>query len=225
MIGREHAIYSRHVLVPGTVMAGVVRLHDGRIAAVERADAAPPGAEDLGAWWLLPGLVDAHVHVNEPGRADWEGFATAGRAAAAGGVTTIMDMPLNAIPATTIGAALAWKEALAHASLVHVGFWGGLVPGNAGELRGLAAHGARGFKCFLVPSGVPEFEAVTESDILGVAEAMRAQMDYYAHGRDTTAIFEKLARLEPATLACMHGSAWRGDGAALLREQARLLEG
>jgi allantoinase len=110
---------------------------------------------------VMPGLVDTHVHINEPGRSDWEGFATATRAAAAGGVTTIIEMPLNSIPPTTSGLALQAKmEAAAGQLWVDVGFWGGLVPGNAAELEALHQAGVFGFKCFLVPSGVEEFPCV-----------------------------------------------------------------
>ncbi|HUC24785.1 MAG TPA: allantoinase AllB [Streptosporangiaceae bacterium] len=107
---------------------------------------------------LLPGLVDSHVHVNEPGRTHWEGFATATRAAAAGGVTTIVDMPLNSLPPTTYPAALEMKRAAANGQCwVDVAFWGGAVPGNVPDRAGLHRAGVRGFKCFLADSGVPEF--------------------------------------------------------------------
>ena len=103
---------------------------------------------------LLPGLVDTHVHVNEPGRTDWEGFASAARAAAAGGVTTLLDMPLNSIPPTTSPQALAVKRAAARGKcMVDVGFWGGAVPENLGQLRELHEAGVFGFKCFLLDSG------------------------------------------------------------------------
>jgi len=115
---------------------------------------------------VLPGLVDSHVHVNEPGRTDWEGFESATRAAAAGGVTTIVDMPLNSIPATTTVAAFEAKRRAAEGKcFVDVAFWGGVVPGNQSELEPLLAAGARGFKCFLVPSGVDEFAAASERDL------------------------------------------------------------
>ncbi|MBD8024344.1 allantoinase AllB [Microbacterium gallinarum] len=111
---------------------------------------------------LLPGLVDTHVHVNEPGRTEWEGFESATRAAAAGGVTTIVDMPLNSIPPTVSVDALAEKRSAAEGGVyVDVGFWGGVIPGNLAELRPLADAGVFGFKCFLTPSGVDEFPAVT----------------------------------------------------------------
>jgi len=114
----------------------------------------------------MPGVVDTHVHVNEPGRTEWEGFATATRAAAAGGVTTLLDMPLNSIPATTTVAALEVKRKAARDQcVVNVEYIGGVVPGNADQLEPLAAAGVRAFKCFLTPSGVDEFEHVTEADL------------------------------------------------------------
>lgn len=121
---------------------------------------------DAGRSVVMPGLVDTHVHINEPGRADWEGFETATRAAAAGGVTTLIDMPLNSVPATTTIEALAAKrESAAGRCSVDVGFWGGVVPGNLKELAPLFEAGVFGFKCFLVPSGVDEFRHVDEADL------------------------------------------------------------
>jgi len=113
----------------------------------------------------MPGIVDTHVHVNEPGRTDWEGFETASAAAAAGGVTTIVDMPLNSVPATTTVRALKEKWRAASGARVRVEFWGGVVPGNTTDLDALASAGVRGFKCFLSPSGVPEFAQVDEDDL------------------------------------------------------------
>src|SRR5437870_1226425 len=121
---------------------------------------------DVGTAVVLPGLVDTHVHVNEPGRADWEGFETATRAAAAGGVTTIVDMPLNSIPATTTVEGLEKKLEAARDKLhIDVAFWGGVVPGNTNELAPLWDAGVVGFKCFLIHSGVDEFPNVSESDL------------------------------------------------------------
>lgn len=116
---------------------------------------------------VMPGIVDTHVHVNEPGRTGWEGFATGTAAAAAGGITTIVDMPLNSVPATTTLAALDAKRSAAPTGGVELAFWGGLVPGNRDELDGLASAGVRGFKCFLSPSGVDEFAAVGMDDLRG----------------------------------------------------------
>jgi allantoinase len=115
---------------------------------------------------IIPGLVDSHVHVNEPGRTDWEGFDTATRAAAAGGITTIVDMPLNSIPATTsVDSLNAKRDAARGQCHVDVAFWGGIVPGNHDHLEPLIDAGVRGFKCFLTPSGVDEFANVSESDL------------------------------------------------------------
>jgi allantoinase len=119
---------------------------------------------------LLPGLVDTHVHVNEPGRTDWEGFATATRAAAAGGVTTIVDMPLNSLPPTTSAPALALKLAAAAGQCwADVAFWGGAVPGNEADRAGLQRAGVRGFKAFLADSGVPEFPPLDRAGLLTAA--------------------------------------------------------
>ncbi len=151
-----------------------VGVRDGRIAAVEPLGTGLGAATvvDLAAdEVLLPGLVDSHVHVNDPGRTEWEGFATATRAAAAGGVTTIVDMPLNSIPPTVDPDALAVKRKTAEGEVwVDVGFWGGAVPGNAPHLRPLHSAGVFGFKCFLLHSGVDEFPPLDDA---GLAAAMR----------------------------------------------------
>ncbi|KFB38865.1 AGAP000239-PA-like protein [Anopheles sinensis] len=128
---------------------------------------------DFGDLLIMPGLVDTHVHINEPGRTEWEGFHTATKAAAAGGFTTICDMPLNSIPPTTSIANLRTKINAARGKIfVDVAFWGGLVPGNGDELRRMIAAGVIGFKCFLCPSGVDEFPHVTEEDVHAAARIM-----------------------------------------------------
>ncbi|MBS2536034.1 allantoinase AllB [Catenulispora sp. NF23] len=141
-----------------------VGVRDGRIAAVGEYRAPYTGRVelDLADTALLPGLVDTHVHVNEPGRTQWEGFASATRAAAAGGVTTLVDMPLNSIPPTVDGPALDVKRKAADGKcFVNVGFWGGAILGNTAALRSLHKKGVFGFKCFLADSGVEEFPALT----------------------------------------------------------------
>ena len=142
---------------------------DGRVAAVAPLPARLDGARvlELGEdEVLLPGLVDTHVHVNEPGRTEWEGFETATRAAAAGGVTTILDMPLNSFPPTVDLPALATKRKAAMGRCsVDVGFWGGAVHGNLGELRALHRAGVFGFKCFLLDSGVEEFPPLSPGEL------------------------------------------------------------
>lgn len=157
-------LQSRRVLLPDGVRPAAVTVEHGRVTAVSAPGA--PGAVDLGDDVLMPALTDTHVHVNEPGRAEWEGFATATRAAAAGGVTLLVDMPLNAIPVTTTLAALRAKQAATAGRLwVDVGLWGGVVPGNVDELAPMVAAGALGFKCFLCPSGIDEFPAATAADL------------------------------------------------------------
>ena len=173
-------LQSDRVVTPDGVRPAAVWVLDGRIAAVVPEDGGevPAGALvlDCGRDVLMPGVVDTHVHVNEPGRTEWEGFATATRAAAAGGVTTLVDMPLNSIPATTSREGLRAKRAATAGRLrVDVGFWGGVVPGNATELSGLLADGALGFKAFLVPSGVDEFEHVGEADLRAAMAVLAAQ--------------------------------------------------
>lgn len=124
---------------------------------------------------LLPGLVDSHVHVNEPGRTEWEGFRSATLAAAAGGVTTFVDMPLNSIPATTTVEALEIKrEAAARSAFIDIGFWGGAVPENLGSLAALSDAGVYGFKCFLAPSGVDEFGHLDRAQLAAAMEEIAA---------------------------------------------------
>ena len=159
---------SLRLVTPHGVQPGTVHVRDGVIGRVGALNDIDDSATvvDANNAILLPGLVDTHVHINDPGRADWEGFESATLAAAAGGVTTVVDMPLNSVPATTTVAALAEKRARAEGCItIDVGFWAGLVPDNIGELRSLAEAGVLGFKCFLVPSGVPEFEPVGEEDL------------------------------------------------------------
>ncbi len=154
-------IRARSVLTPDGGGPRAVAVSGGRIVAVTAWKDAPVGTQNVelaADEVLIPGLVDTHVHINEPGRTEWEGFASATRAAAAGGVTTVLDMPLNSIPATVDVAALEVKRgAAAGQCAVDVGFWAGAVPGNLGSLERLASAGVFGFKCFLLDSGVPEF--------------------------------------------------------------------
>jgi allantoinase len=163
----KKALRSTRVVTPHGVEAAVVHIDEaGRIADI--ATSAAPGYEliDYGELAISPGLVDSHIHVNEPGRTEWEGYATATRAAAAGGVTAVIDMPLNSIPATTTAEALALKKAAcADQCFVDVGFWGGVVPSNAGELTGLAQGGALGCKAFMIESGVDEFPFSRRDDL------------------------------------------------------------
>jgi allantoinase len=154
---------SRRVVIEGAVQPATIEIRDGVIARILPFDSVDV---PVTAAAILPGLVDTHVHINEPGRTHWEGFETATRAAAAGGVTTLIEMPLNSIPATTTVAAYEQKILAAAGKLsVDTGFWGGVVPGNTAELEPLWRAGVFGFKCFLVPSGVDEFSHVDEKNL------------------------------------------------------------
>ncbi len=183
MIGHDLLVRARRAVVGGAERGCAVAVRDGRIVAVlslaEAFGAARSSAEvvDLAEdEVLLPGLVDTHVHINEPGRTEWEGFATATRAAAAGGVTTLIDMPLNSIPPTVDRAALQMKRDAARGRChVDVGFWGGAVPASLGRLRELHEDGVFGFKAFLVASGVEEFPPLHGAQLL---EAMKEIADF-----------------------------------------------
>ncbi|MGW7051586.1 allantoinase AllB [Streptomyces sp. NPDC054887] len=160
---------STRVVTPEGTRAASVAVAEGKIAAVLPYDAeVPAGArlEDFADDVLLPGLVDTHVHVNDPGRTEWEGFWTATRAAAAGGITTLLDMPLNSLPPTTTVDNLRTKQDVARSKAhIDVGFWGGAIPSNVKDLRPLYDAGVFGFKCFLSPSGVEEFPELDQEQL------------------------------------------------------------
>jgi allantoinase len=189
------ALKSTRVVQPAGVGPAVVVIEDGVIVSVGRD--APPGiaVEDLGTLVVSPGIVDCHVHMNEPGRTEWEGFETGTRAAAAGGVTTLVDMPLNSIPVTTTRPALDAKLASAAGRcFVDVGFWGGVVPGNTADLAGLAEGGVLGCKAFLVHSGIDDFPNATAEDLAASMPVLRdhglpllahAELDLGANGNAT----------------------------------------
>ena len=161
-------IRGQQVVLPETVAPRSVHIREERIVFVGDYDEVVAGCEivDAGDSIVMPGLVDTHVHINAPGRTEWEGFHSATLAAAAGGVTTVIDMPLNSVPPTTTLAGFNVKlETARDDCFVDVGFWGGVVPGNTAELAPMFEAGVVGFKCFLVPSGVDEFEHVTEADL------------------------------------------------------------
>ena len=200
----EVLLRAARAVVGGAEVAASVRVRDGVVAGIGAYD-EPAGEAEVVELAddevLLPGLVDTHVHVNEPGRTEWEGFASATRAAAAGGVTTIVDMPLNSIPPTTTVAALEGKRAAAaDQAWVDVGFWGGAVPGNTPDLAGLHEAGVFGFKCFLLDSGVEEFPHLTAPDFAtAMAETARLGALMIVHAEDGEAIGD-----------CAHGSAYDG---------------
>jgi allantoinase len=176
-VAAELVVRSRRVVTGGDVRPAAIHVERGVITDVAGWGEVPAGApiHDAGNLLVGPGLVDSHVHVNEPGRSEWEGFASATRAAAAGGVTTIVDMPLNSIPPTTSVAGLEAKLSAATGKCwVDVGFHGGVVPGNLAELEPLCRAGVLGFKCFLLPSGVDEFGHVGEAELAPALDVLGA---------------------------------------------------
>jgi allantoinase len=212
---------ARRAVVDGAERPAAVLVAGERIEAVLPVDLsvdAPEvflGDDEV----LLPGLVDTHVHVNEPGRTEWEGFATATRAAAAGGVTTIVDMPLNSLPPTVDVAALQTKRAAAAGRCaVDVGFWGGAVPGNADELAKLHVEGAFGVKCFLLDSGVPEFPPLGGADLVAAMKAVAAYDGLLiAHAEDGDVVRPAAGRRYADFVASRPPAAEHGAIATLLR--------
>src|SRR2546421_7634310 len=167
------AVRARRAVGAEGEIARSIAIRDGRIASVGPVDATLSASREVefdADVVVLPGIVDSHVHVCEPGNADWEGFATATKAAAAGGITTLVDMPIDSVPATVSLDALEAKRAAARGQChVDVGFWGGAIPGNLREMRELRAAGVLGFKCFLVDPGVPDFAPL---EAIGMAQAL-----------------------------------------------------
>ncbi|MBP2703970.1 allantoinase AllB [Microbispora sp. RL4-1S] len=172
-------ILARRAVIGGREVPAAVSVRDGRIAAVGPYDTAAArtagevvevGADEV----VLPGLVDTHVHLNDPGHADWEGFASATRAAAAGGITTLIDMPVDSVPATTDVTALRLKREAARGRChVDVGFWGGAHAGNAGDLAELHRAGVMGFKCFLADAGAPDLPPVSPAELAALMRTLR----------------------------------------------------
>ncbi len=199
-------VRSRRVVLPDGVRPATIHIQDGTITRIGPYEDSSDANDSYDAddFVVSPGIVDTHVHINEPGRTDWEGFDTATRAAAAGGVTTVVDMPLNSVPATTTAAALEAKRTAGRGQChVDVAFWGGVVPGNAAHLDELVEAGVRGFKCFLVPSGVDEFPAVDERDLREALQIVsQRRVPLLVHAEAPALISEAGARrLQPSVYA------------------------
>ena len=223
-------IRSAHVITDIGDRAAAVCVHNGRIVKIAGFNDLVTSKKDItitGA--LIPGLVDSHVHINEPGRTQWEGFESATKAAAAGGVTTVIDMPLNSIPPTTTVDALAVKKAAATGKCsVDVGFWGGSIPGNVGDLKALHGQGVFGFKCFLLHSGVDEFPGSDLPDLTAALDEL-ATFDalMIVHAEDSIAIQKST---KPSSRSYSEFLASRPKGAenvaiAQLIEEARRIKG
>ncbi|GAA1004545.1 allantoinase AllB [Nocardiopsis tropica] len=186
-------VRGRRIITTAGVVAREIGIREGRVVAMEPLGNGLVGRETIELTYdqvMIPGLVDTHVHVNEPGRTDWEGFESATKAAAAGGVTTLVDMPLNSIPPTVDREALRHKREVAGPkAYIDVGFWGGAVPGNKDQLRGLHDDGVFGFKCFLLHSGVDEFPHLTADEMEeDMAELATFDSLMIVHAEDSRAI-------------------------------------
>jgi allantoinase len=197
-----HCYLSRRIVTPEGLRTGAIVVEGERIKNVVASGEVPADAmrEDFGNAVLLPGLVDSHVHINEPGRTDWGGFRTVTQAAAAGGYTTLVDMPLNCIPATTNVSALQAKRQAARGNCyVDWATWGGVVPGNQKEIIPLAEAGVLGFKCFLVDPGIDEFTMVTEADLrVALPQVARTGLPLLVHAELPGPIADMMKRLNDA---------------------------
>lgn len=211
------AIKGSRIITPDGIQPAVVLIKDGIIADVVNVI---PGDNvkkiiDIHDHVLMPGITDPHVHINEPGRTDWEGFTTATRAALASGITTLVDMPLNAHPVTTTVAALEQKIKSANL-FTNCGYWGGVVPGNVGELEPLIKKGVLGFKAFLTHSGIDDFPNVTADDL---CQAMPIIAKYglplLVHCELTTPVQASVAGTYSAYLAS-RPAVWEENAIALM---------
>jgi allantoinase len=179
----DHAIKSKNIITPSEIIDGMILISNGKIAdvisTVSYNEQPESGLldfpiDDVGDCVVMPGIIDPHVHINEPGRTEWEGFDSATKAAAAGGVTTLIDMPLNSSPVTTTRKNMNLKLESAKNSIhVNCGFWGGVIPGNEKELEGLLDNGALGLKAFLTHSGIDEFPNAGEAQLRKALQVLK----------------------------------------------------
>jgi allantoinase len=215
------------VVLPQGIGPATIHIRDGLIEQVERGkETRAPGVEHFPDHVLLPGLVDSHVHVNEPGHTDWEGFATAGDAAVAGGITTIVDMPLNSLPVTVDADALELKRADALSGCrADFAFWGGVIPGGERNLEPLVAAGARGFKAFLCPSGLDEFPPADEETLRNAMRFVaRLGLPLLVHAEDPQVLARAFVDAVPRDPASAAGWAATRPPEAEVRAVQRLVE-
>ena len=194
------AFVSQRIVTPDGIRPGAIIVRDEKTSGIVPANQVPADAKvhDFGDSVILPGLVDSHLHINDPGRAEWEGFETATRAAAAGGYTTLVDMPLNCLPPTATVAALAAKrQAAAGRCFVDWLAWGGVVKDNQAEIEALAAAGVPGFKCFLIHPGIDGFTMVTEAELrAALPHVARTSLPLLVHAELPGPIDEATRRLQ-----------------------------
>lgn len=224
MKDQELVIYSKRVLLPHEIGAYSIGIKNGKISSIQ-AGCVPPDegipfyncSEEV----LMPGIIDPHVHINEPGRTEWEGFETGTTAAAAGGVTTLVDMPLNASPVTTTIKALEQKIASTQGKLqVNSGFWGGIVPENTADLLPLAKAGVWGFKAFLTHSGIDEFPNVDEATLRAAYKVLKGtQLPVLAHCEWVSGTYNQTLLQQPASYQAYLASRpkkWENDAVQLM---------
>lgn len=222
------ALIAHQVVTPNGVQSAGILMEDGKIQAVVSPDAVPSDwpTREVGDAVILPGLVDTHVHINEPGRTEWEGFETATRAACAGGITTLVDMPLNCIPVTTSLSALQEKlTATAGKLRVDCGFYGGVVPGNTDQLEPMIQAGVKGFKAFLCPSGIDDFPPATEADLRQAMPILaRHQIPLLVHAELESPLAAPPTDATPqqyATYLASRPGTWETDAIAMMIRLAR----
>lgn len=224
----KQLIYSKRVVLPNDIGAYTITIHEGRIEKIEkgRVEPQPPSKlYDYDNWVIMPGIIDPHVHINEPGRTEWEGFYTGTTAAAAGGVTTLVDMPLNASPVTTNVQELQNKLCSTKNKLhINSGFWGGIIPKNTTDLLPLAKAGVLGFKAFLTHSGIDEFPNADEATLRAAYKALKGtDLPILAHCELTTGAYDESLIKNPTSYQAYLQSRprkWENDAVDLMLKLA-----
>jgi allantoinase len=222
---KHFALKSRNVVIDGEMKAALIEVKDGLIYAIHAYEQAVDcEVKDFGEHVIMPGLVDSHVHINEPGRTEWEGFNTATQAAAAGGITALVDMPLNCIPVTTTKAAFQEKlDSVDDKLWVDCGFWGGVIPQNIDDLDELLNAGVLGVKSFLIDSGIEEFPNVEAKDIRAAMPILaKHDVPYLIHAElDCGGFNEVVINEKYNSFLASRPKKWENDAISLMVEMAR----